>query len=125
MRASLIYSVPSTSSMAERVRRIKPATANHPSVKPGKRIWPACRVQRSVKSQGHPKDEYQNQPEPERWHCLPQRRHAPAEIVEGTVAPHRGIDADGQPQSQDDQDSQTTELQRRRIALSDNSESRD
>ena len=124
MRASLIYSVPSTSSMAERVRRIKPVTANHPSVNPGKRIWAGVPRPEVGKTPGPPQDEYQNQPEPERWHCLPQRRHAPAEIVEGTVAPHRGIDADGQSQSQDDQNSQTTELQRRRIALSDNSESR-
>ena len=36
MRASLTYSLPSTSSIDERVRRMSPATANQPRVIPGK-----------------------------------------------------------------------------------------
>ena len=36
MRASLTYSLPSTSSMEERVSRMSPATANQPSVIPGR-----------------------------------------------------------------------------------------
>ncbi len=35
MRASLTYSLPSTSSIDERVSRMSPATANQPSVIPG------------------------------------------------------------------------------------------
>ena len=36
MRASLTYSLPRTSSMDDRVNRMSPATANQPSVMPGK-----------------------------------------------------------------------------------------
>ena len=36
MRASLTYSLPRTSSIDERVSRMSPATANQPSVIPGK-----------------------------------------------------------------------------------------
>src|SRR6267143_464512 len=36
MRASLTYSLPRTSSIDERVSRMRPATANQPSVMPGK-----------------------------------------------------------------------------------------
>ena len=39
IRASLTYSLPSTSSMDERVSRMSPATANQPSVMPGRRTW--------------------------------------------------------------------------------------
>ena len=120
MRASLIYSVPSTSSMAERVRRIKPATANHPSVSPGKRIWAGVpRPEVGKAPRATPKMSTRTNPSQNGGTACPSAATPRLEIVEGTVAPHRGIDADGQPQSQDDQDSQTTELQRRRIALSD------
>ena len=62
IRASLTYSVPSTSSMAERVSRMSPATANQPSVMPG-----SMHVQRRAAAGGrqqlqhHAEDEHEQQ----------------------------------------------------------------
>ena len=72
MRASLIYFGAEHIEHGRAVRRIKPATANHPSINPGKRIWAGVsRPEVGKIPWGHPKDEHQNQPEPERWHCHP------------------------------------------------------
>ena len=117
-RASLMYSLRSTSSMLDRVRRSSDAAKYQPSATAGmiRLRQPPCPL---VGSQSEPHREHQDhhQPKPEARHRQAEQRDGLADVVPRAVDPHRRDDAGGNADHERDQRRGQRELQRIRQAL--------